>query len=254
MKTSARIVGNWKMNLGVQDSRNLAQAVFERCASALQAGVHIGICPSACCLSSVSSVLGQLPQGFEIGTQNLHWDPPSAQTGETSLEQAKELGATFTLLGHSERRHGLGESQALVDTRALGVLKRGFPVLLCVGETLQERESGKTEEVLHTQVLSCLNNIPSEQQALFEIAYEPVWAIGTGKVARISEIESAHAFLCSLFEKSPKWNHVPRVLYGGSVKPDNFAEIIKIPTVSGALVGGASLDAASFAKLAELAI
>jgi triosephosphate isomerase len=244
------IAGNWKMNLGVAQSVELAKAISKE-APFWRGKAEVGICPSTLCFDAVRKAI-TADNCIVLGAQNLHWSPASAQTGESSLEQLQEVGGSFTLVGHSERRSGLGETLQIVNDRCIGILKRNFRVLLCIGETLAERESGQTLRILQEQLAAVLSTCPPEAQDLLDIAYEPVWAIGTGKVASLAEIADAHAFIAKLFSEA-RWERLPRILYGGSVKPDNFESIIKIQHVDGALVGGASLAAESFLKLVEIA-
>jgi len=164
----------------------------------------------------------------------------------------EETGASFAITGHSERRHVFGESNDLVSRRTLGLLARGFTVIHCIGEQLEEREAGRTNDVLQEQLQPILDGMDHSRLDKLVIAYEPVWAIGTGKVATNVEIEEAHSFIASLCEKKLA-GKCPPILYGGSVKPDNFAGIIRVPRVSGALVGGASIKFESFRDLIAIA-
>lgn len=164
----------------------------------------------------------------------------------------REAGCSFCLTGHSERRHILGESNDLVVKRTLGVVAAGFTVIFCIGEKLDERESGRTNQVLESQLIPVLSALNPQQTGLIVLAYEPVWAIGTGKVASIKEIQETHAFIHD-FWNSRIPGTCPPILYGGSVAPDNFGEIVRVPLVGGALVGGASLVFAKFKALIDIA-
>lgn len=196
---------------------------------------------------SASESLNNSPSG--LGLQNVWWQAEGAFTGENSAVAAKGLGFRYALVGHSERRTLFGESDDLVHKKIKFLLEQGVVPMLCVGESLAEREAGKTEEVLERQIKSAMKGLA----ASCLLAYEPVWAIGTGRVASPDIIEKAHAFIAGLVrelaELSENSAGNPRVLYGGSVKPENASEILKIPGVDGLLVGGASLDGPSFLKI-----
>jgi triosephosphate isomerase len=221
------IAGNWKMFKGPAATAEFCIALRER---ELPPSVDVVLCPPFVSLA----VAVQLLAGTDIAVaaQNVHWEPEGAFTGEISAPMLRELGVYGAIVGHSERRQYFGESDETVGWRARAALDAGLSVIACVGETESERESGQTEVVLRRQV-SVLE--PDEQLVL---AYEPVWAIGTGKTATPDLAREAHAFIKSILQ-------VP-VLYGGSVKADNAVELLAQPDVDGALVGGASLDVDSF--------
>jgi triosephosphate isomerase (TIM) len=226
------IAGNWKMFKGPAATAEFCIALRER---ELPPGVDAVLCPPFVSLA----VAVQLLAGTDIAVaaQNVHWDAEGAFTGEISAPMLRELGVYGAIVGHSERRQYFGESDETVAWRARAALDAGLSVIACVGETESERESGQTEVVLRRQV-SVLE--PDEQLV---VAYEPVWAIGTGKTATPELVREAHAFIKSVLQ-------VP-VLYGGSVKPDNAAELLAQPDVDGALVGGASLDVDSFVSICQ---
>lgn len=221
------IAGNWKMFKGPIDTL----AFFDSFGA--PDGVDVVLCPP---FVSLEAAVGE---EWPIYAQNVHWADEGAFTGEISARMLLELGVQGTLVGHSERRLFFGETDDTVRRRAEAALAVGLEVIACVGETEAERETGETEAVLRRQV-----GVLPRHEALV-IAYEPVWAIGTGKTATPQIAEDAHAFIKSL--------HETRVLYGGSVKPDNAAELLSQPSIDGALVGGASLDAASFSSLCQIA-
>jgi triosephosphate isomerase (TIM) len=223
------IAGNWKMYKGPAEAAQFCVGLREQ----ELGGVQVVVCPPYVSLA----VAVQLLAGTEIGVaaQNAHWEAEGAYTGEISPPMLRELGVYGVILGHSERRQYFGETDELVARRTRGALAAGLSVIACVGETAAEREQGKTEEVLRRQV-SVL-----EPDDNLVVAYEPVWAIGTGKTATPELAQEAHAFLKSIVD-------VP-VLYGGSVKPDNAEELLAQPDVDGALVGGASLDLESFTEI-----
>ncbi len=223
------IAGNWKMFKGPHEARVFAAQI--RNLSAKAGDVGVVVCPPAVSLAATVQGLGA-ESGVRVYAQNVHWEVEGAFTGEISAPMALEAGATGTLVGHSERRQYFGETDDTVRMRAETALEQGLSVIACVGETEAEREAGRTEDVLGRQVA----RLPRHERLV--IAYEPVWAIGTGKTATAETAQEAHAFIKSL--------HSTDVLYGGSVKPENAAVLLAQPDVDGALVGGASLDATSF--------
>jgi triosephosphate isomerase len=201
-------------------------------------------------------VAGQIKGSrVEIGAQNCHHEKEGAFTGEVSAPMLVDVGCKYVIVGHSERRHGLGEYDALLNKKAKAALAAGLSVIFCVGELLAEREAGLTESVLDTQLAGGLAGLTDAQMANLVIAYEPVWAIGTGKVATTEQAQAAHAFvrqkIASLF--SEKVASGLLIQYGGSVKPDNAAALLRQPDVDGALVGGASLKADTFLAIVAAA-
>jgi triosephosphate isomerase len=229
------IAGNWKMFKGPADAGEFCRALR---AADLPETVDVVVCPPFVSLAAAAQALA----GTEIGVfaQNCHWEAEGAFTGEISAGMLLELGAYGTLVGHSERRQYFGETDETVAKRVRAALQAGLHVIACVGETLAEREAGATEAVLRRQ-LAVL-----EPDDNLVIAYEPVWAIGTGKSATPDMAREAHAIVRSAID-------VP-VLYGGSVKPDNAAELLSQPGVDGALVGGAALDVDSFTAICRSAV
>ncbi len=214
---------------GAHQAREFAAQI--RLLAAHAPGVDLVVCPPFVSLEATIQGLGQ-DSGIRVYAQNVHWELEGAYTGEVSAPMLLELGVTGAIVGHSERRQHFGESDATVGMRAEAALEAGLHVIACIGETEQEREAGKTKTVLERQVAA----VPRHERLV--IAYEPVWAIGTGKTATPEIAQEAHAFVKSL--------HDAPVLYGGSVKPDNAGVLLALPDVDGALVGGASLDVASF--------
>jgi triosephosphate isomerase len=227
------IAGNWKMYKGPSETAEFCTELKERDLD----GVDVVVCPPYVSLATAVQVLA----GTEIAVaaQSVHWEAEGAFTGEVSAPMLQELGVYGAIVGHSERRQYFGETDETVAMRARAALAAGLFVIACVGETEDERETGATEDVLRRQV-SVL-----EADDNLVLAYEPVWAIGTGKTATPELAQEAHAFIKSLLD-------VP-VLYGGSVKPENAAELLAQPGVDGALVGGASLEVESFAAICEAA-
>jgi triosephosphate isomerase (TIM) len=228
------IAGNWKMFKGPDETASFCRALREQ---ELPEGVDVAVCPPAVSLQAAVQTLADTD--LAVCAQNVHWEAEGAFTGEISAAMLQELGVYGTLVGHSERRQHFGETDETVAKRAAAALEAGLWVIACIGETEAEREAGETEAVLRRQV-SVL-----EAHDRLVVAYEPVWAIGTGRTATPEIAQQAHAFVRSLLD-------VP-VLYGGSVKPDNAAELLALPDVDGALVGGASLDVDSFVAICRAA-
>jgi triosephosphate isomerase len=223
------IAGNWKMYKGAHQAREFAAQL--KLLSSRAPGVDVVVCPSFVSLAATIQGLGA-DTAIGVYAQNVHWELEGAYTGEVSAPMLLELGVKGAIVGHSERRQHFGETDATVGMRAEAALEAGLHVIACVGETEREREAGETEAVLERQVAV----LPRHERIV--IAYEPVWAIGTGKTATPEIAQEAHAFVKSL--------HGAPVLYGGSVKPENAAVLLALPDVDGALVGGASLDVTSF--------
>jgi triosephosphate isomerase (TIM) len=226
------IAANWKMFKGPEATREFLHA-FER-----PEGVDVVICPP---FTSLAAAVGA--GGIPVYAQNVHWEASGAYTGEVSPEMLSELGVVGTLVGHSERRQFFGESDEQVARRARAAAEGGLGVIACVGETIEQRESGDTELILKIQVEALAFAVG--QRPGFVIAYEPVWAIGTGKTATPEQAAEAHAFIKSVLD-------VP-VLYGGSVKSENAEELLSQTGVDGALVGGASLEPESFTAICRSA-
>jgi triosephosphate isomerase (TIM) len=229
------IAGNWKMYKGPEETAAFCRALRDQLEWV--DGVDIAVCPPFVSLSAaVQSLAGT---DIAVAAQNVHWEVEGAFTGEISAPMLFELGVYGAIVGHSERRQLFGETDEGVARRTSAALEAGLWVIACVGETEAEREAGETEDVLRRQVAL----LEAHEQLV--LAYEPVWAIGTGKTASPEQAQEAHVFLRSLID-------VP-LLYGGSVKPDNAAELLARPDVDGALVGGASLDVASFVAICKAA-
>jgi triosephosphate isomerase (TIM) len=238
------IAGNWKMNLDRAGSVALAEKLAKEAGKAGQA--DLAVMPPFVYIDAVAKVL----KGSKIawGAQDCYHQANGAFTGEISVAMLQDLGCTYCILGHSERRHVLGETDAEINKKTLAVLAGGLIPIVCVGELLAEREAGKTMEVIERQVKGSLAGLSAEQMAKTVVAYEPVWAIGTGKVATPQQAEEVHLALRKLFET--RYNRevaeAVRLQYGGSVKPDNARELLAQPDIDGALVGGASLKADQF--------
>src|SRR5215204_3046406 len=225
------IAGNWKMFKGPREAR----AFFDQFDA--PDGVDVVFCPPFVALAAA------VESGRTIYAQNVHWEPTGAYTGEVSPGMLLELGVEGALVGHSERRHLFGDTDEMVARRTRAALDAGLAVIACVGETLEQRESGDTELVLKIQV-EAIAFAAGDRDDLV-IAYEPVWAIGTGKTASPEQAEEAHRFIKGLLDRP--------ILYGGSVKPENAGDLLSQPSIDGALVGGASLEPDSFAAICRAA-
>lgn len=243
------VAGNWKMHHGGPTGVELAAAVVKLAASLPH--VDCVVAPPFTALAACAHECHG--SRVEIGAQNLHPKASGAFTGEVSGPMLRAAGCRWVIVGHSERRQHFGESDALVALKVGASLEHGLVPIVCVGETLQERESGRTLEVVERQVRAFLDMIAAVDFDV-AIAYEPVWAIGTGKNAGPAEAQEVHQIIRSWLAKaSPTLATRTRILYGGSVKPDNARDLLAEPDVDGALVGGASLDMATFAPIARAA-
>ncbi len=245
---SVLLIGNWKMNLGPSEAQAFASSLRERLPTSLTS--RIWVSPPTISAPGVVAALSGSP--INVGSQNVHWANSGAFTGETSPAFAKDLGLTFTLVGHSERRTLFGETSEQVALRMKAALSAGLTAVVCVGETEAERSTGRTEEVLTAQLAPIFANLTPMSAANVILAYEPVWAIGTGKVASESEIQQTHRYLIGLWSKHNQGTPCT-IVYGGSVTPSNFAGIIGLPEVNGALVGGASIKLDQWLELIAIA-
>ena len=243
------IAGNWKMNLTKHESVALAKSL----GAADDSGADILICPPYVYLDAVNQACSG--SAVQIGSQDVYFENNGAFTGEISVDMLKDVGCQFVILGHSERRHVIGEQDALINKKIHAVLAAGLTPVLCVGETLDEREAGKTLAVVQAQFSGSTAGLTEDQMRKTVIAYEPVWAIGTGKTATPEQAQEVHADLRKIIAQgynSPT-AEVVRILYGGSVKPGNAADLLTQPDSDGALVGGASLNADSFIDIIKAA-
>ncbi len=239
------MAGNWKMYKTAKQAGETIRTLAGLVAGA--SGVEVVICPPFTALAwAVEAAKGSC---IAIGAQDCYWEKEGAFTGEVGVPMIADLGCTHCIVGHSERRQFFGETDATVDKKVAAVLAQGLTCIACVGETLAEREAGQTFAVLERQVRDGLTRHLTSPRLV--IAYEPVWAIGTGKTATPAQAQEAHAFIRGVVAQaaSTAAAQAVRILYGGSVKPDNVAALMAQPDVDGGLVGGASLDAASFAKI-----
>lgn len=237
------IAGNWKMNTDRSGAIELVKALGSGVGGDAEKA-DVLVCPPFTWLSEVCSAAEGSP--VQVGAQNCWHEPSGAYTGEISVDMLKETGCGYVILGHSERRHVIGECDELINKKVKAALGGGLKVVLCVGEKLDQREAEKTEEVLTTQMAGGLQDVADLSDVV--IAYEPVWAIGTGEVATPEQAEAAHAHLRKWIENNytAEFASGIRILYGGSVKPDNATTLLAQENVDGALVGGASLKADLF--------
>jgi len=240
------LAGNWKMHMDLKGSVELVRALLKDLPAD---GREVLVAPPFTALSVVAEVLKGTP--IRLGAQNLHWEEKGAFTGEVSGGQLKDAGCSAVIIGHSERRQFFGETDATVAKRVRAALKAGLVPILCIGETLDERESQRTWRVLETQLQGGLEGFTAPELAPLVVAYEPVWAIGTGKTATQGQAQDAHLFIRKTLAKMLGEGFAAgvRILYGGSVKPDNVDELMGMPDIDGALVGGASLKADGFSRI-----
>lgn len=243
------IAANWKMYKNSTEARSMLTELATILKDTCPSNREIIIFPSFTALEAAYEV-SQNIHGFAIGAQDIYPATEGAFTGAISPKMVRDCGSTWVLTGHSERRHIMGENNDMVHKKTAFALESSLRVIACIGETLDEREKGKLKNILTTQLESIFTGIPTDKVSSMVIAYEPVWAIGTGKTANTDDIIEAHAIIRELLQKilGDKGTNV-RILYGGSVKPENASEILTLTNVNGLLVGGASLKADSFAKI-----
>lgn len=246
------IAGNWKMNKTVSDAETLSAAIKRELDS--EAKVDVVLCPPFTAISAVSQAVSG--SQIAVGAQNMHYEASGAYTGEISAEMLREHYCRYVILGHSERRQYFGETDESVNKKTVAALAAGLKPIVCVGETLEEREADKVEEVITTQINGSLAGLSDADLKNVVIAYEPVWAIGTGKVASPEQAQDVHAMIRGLLAKlsSQATADTVRIQYGGSMKPGNAAELLSKPDIDGGLIGGAALDATSFIGIVKAAI
>ncbi|MCX7402348.1 MAG: triose-phosphate isomerase [Planctomycetia bacterium] len=248
------VAGNWKMNLNRSQAIDLSAAIALRHAEA--GSVELVLCPPSVYLDAVGSVLrltgGQSPTGVSLGAQNMHEKASGAFTGEVAAAMLVDCSCHFVIVGHSERRTLFLETNAAVNAKTRAALAAGLTPIVCVGELLEEREAGHTEAIISQQVRDSLAGLSGADLGRIIVAYEPVWAIGTGKIATPQQAQEVHALIRQLLSSmaSPLIASTVRIVYGGSVKPDNAATLAAQPDIDGALVGGASLKADDFLGIA----
>ncbi len=246
------IAGNWKMYETEEEALILASDIKKRLKNVT--GVTVILCPPFTSLSSVRKAIRD--SSILLGAQNMYWEEKGAFTGEISPPMLLTAGCKCVILGHSERRGYFSETDQSVNAKLKSALKSGLSPIVCVGEKLEQREANKTEEIVETQVEGAFTGLNAQQAAAAVVAYEPIWAIGTGKTATPQQANDVHAFIRKLLgarfgkDAAEKIN----ILYGGSVKPENSGELLRMPDIDGALVGGASLNAESFEKIVKSAM
>lgn len=237
------IAGNWKMNLSCRQGTDLVTSIS---AAVQETEVEVAVC----CPSILLGCIGKAVEntGIKLGAQNMHWEESGAFTGETSADMLLEAKVDYVIIGHSERRQLFGETDEMVNKKVIKALSKKLTPIMCIGETLDEREAEATFDVLKRQLEEGIKGVSPEEAKTMVIAYEPVWAIGTGKTATPEQANEAIGYIRSELEKlygNPVSEEI-RILYGGSVKPDNATEIMNCEEIDGALVGGASLKAVDF--------
>ncbi|MDF7824872.1 triose-phosphate isomerase [Pontiellaceae bacterium B12227] len=243
------IAGNWKMNKTVEEAVELANAVKLELGECTE--VDVVLCPPFTALKSVSDIVSETQ--VAVGSQNMSSEDEGAYTGEICHTMLKELFVRYVILGHSERREYYKENDFWINKKVIKALEKNLRPILCVGETLEDRESGNTEKVVEVQVREGLKDVAADAYTELVIAYEPVWAIGTGKVATAQQAQDVHAFIRGIVKDmvGAEAADAVRIQYGGSMKPDNAPELLAMPDIDGGLIGGAALDATSFAGIVK---
>jgi triosephosphate isomerase (TIM) len=251
MKRKMIIAGNWKMHNDNSAAQQLASQIKIRTTEIKN--TEIVLCPPFTALTVVYE--GIKGSSIALGAQNVYWEKSGAFTGELSASMIKSTGAKYVIIGHSERRQYFGETDATVNKRTKSALEDGLKAIVCVGETLEQRESGVTSKVIEEQIAGSLAGLSTEQMASVVVAYEPVWAIGTGKTATPEQAQEVHAHIRSLLAKQfgKDVAESVQIQYGGSVKPDNADSLLSQPDIDGALVGGACLKAETFVPIIQIA-
>lgn len=242
------IAGNWKMNKTATEAADLAGQIIKAVGN--QSDIDVLMCPPFTSIAAVSELVGN--STVRVGAQNMSDKASGAYTGEISAAMLRDLRVSYVILGHSERRSYYGETDEFINRKVLACLENNLKPVLCVGETLEEREAGKVESVIKTQLVGGLKDVPAEKAETIVIAYEPVWAIGTGKTATPDQAQEVHAFIrAQLVELFGTVGSSIRILYGGSMKPANADELLAKPDIDGGLIGGAALVAKDFLALVE---
>ena len=246
------IAGNWKMHYDLSESQNLISKLTSGL-SGKKYNCDVIICPPFTSLSEASSLIKDTP--VKLGAQNMYFQESGAYTGEISAKMLKSVGCEYVILGHSERRTIFKESDGLINEKITAALKAGLKPIFCIGETLEERENGKEKEVLKRQLSGGLDEISLDEMKQIIIAYEPVWAIGTGRTATPAQAEEMHDYIRNYIQDDFNTETAENLIiqYGGSVKPDNARELLSQQNIDGALVGGACLKADSFIGIIESA-
>jgi len=247
------IAGNWKMYKTIVEAIELSNGLKREFYKLNNQAIEVVLCPPFTALSEVNEIITE--SDIQMGAQDCYWKDEGAFTGEVSCKMIKDAGCTFVIIGHSERRQFFAETNDTVNNKVKAALAAGLTPIMCVGEMLAEREAGKTFQVLEDHVSGGLRGISAEDTVKIVIAYEPVWAIGTGKTATPLQAQEAHKYIRDLLTKMYGKDVASeiRIQYGGSVKPENTSDLMKQPDVDGALVGGASLQTESFSQIVKIA-
>ena len=245
------VAGNWKMNKLLADSATLAQDVKVQLASCRE--VDVVLCPPFTAVKVVGEVISDTL--IKLGAQNMHWAPEGAYTGEISANMLRDIYCHYVILGHSERRSFFGETDEIVNRKAKAALAANLTPIVCVGETLEQREAGQMKDVVTSQVQKSLADLGKDLERVI-VAYEPVWAIGTGRTASPAQAQEVHALIRDVLAKVGGQDAAAsiRIQYGGSVKPSNARELFGQPDIDGGLIGGAALDAHSFVEIIKAGI
>jgi triosephosphate isomerase len=248
------VAGNWKMNTNSQTGVELVERIASGFVEAASQSVTVAVCPPFVYLQSVTKALSS--SNIAVGAQDIYFEPQGAFTGEISASMLKDVGCSYCLCGHSERRHVIGESDELINKKVAAAVSGGLLPILCVGELLEEREASKTNDIVTRHVKEGLAGLSAEKLKAVTIAYEPVWAIGTGLTATPDQAQQVHDFIRKLLGQmyDEKIAEEIRILYGGSVKPNNAAELMSQKDIDGLLVGGASLKADDFLAIIQAAV
>src|SRR3954471_13779046 len=246
------VAANWKMNMTQAEAAAFVESLLVEIGDEGQ--VEVVIVPPFTSLAKVSEALGT-SQNIKLGAQNMHWERSGAFTGEISAAMLRDLYVRYVVLGHSERRQYFGETDEIVNRKMRAALEAALRPIVCVGETLAQRDAAEVEEVLSRQLRGSLAGVESKELIEVVVAYEPVWAIGTGRNASPEQAQETHAFIRKVLGEISDSTTADkiRIQYGGSVKPDNAAKLMSQPDIDGALVGGASLDPRSFAQIVKAA-
>jgi triosephosphate isomerase len=246
------IAGNWKMNKLVRDAAELASAIKLGCGT--QTDVEVVLCPTFTALKTVADAIAG--SAIRLGAQNMHWEKDGAFTGEISAGMLRDLSCQFVILGHSERRQFFNETDAIVNRKVKAALAANLTPIVCVGELLEQREANQMEEVVTNQVTKSLAGLDETGFRRTVLAYEPVWAIGTGRTASPAQAQEVHALIRKVLARmcNPGAAQAVRIQYGGSMKPSNAKELLSQPDIDGGLIGGAALDAKSFVEIVNAAL
>lgn len=249
VKRMPLLAGNWKMFKTIPEALDLVNGLKKNCGNVKDR--EILVCPPFTALYAVSAALKG--SNIKVGAQNLFWEMKGAFTGEIAPGMLADAGCKYVIIGHSERRQYFGETDETVNKKMKAAFASGLTPIVCVGETLAEREKNITFSVVERQVKNGISGLTPEQSKVLVIAYEPVWAIGTGKTATPQQAEEVHAYVRKLYGElyGAEVSDAVRILYGGSMKPDNISELMKQPNIDGGLVGGASLEVDSFTKIIQ---